>query len=68
MKKIRTIVNIALGSMIAALGLTGCEKDYPVVKYGPMVGDTTVQCMYGVPAPDINVWDTDESSDNDTNN
>lgn len=56
MKKARTTINIILGSMIAALGLTSCE---PRVKYGPNpefevlygpapVEDTTVHCMYGV--------------------
>ena len=55
MKKVRSIINIALGSMIAALGLSSCEgaKKYGPdpnleVLYGPAPIDTTVHCMYGV--------------------
>ena len=49
MKKIRSIINIALGSMIAALGLNSCDNQ--VCLYGPDPKsdiDTTVHCMYGV--------------------
>ena len=60
MRKIRSIINIALGSMIAALGLTGCKDTLvmygspePMEKYGCPV-DTTVQCMYGVTPVTIN--------------
>lgn len=57
MNKTRIIVNVILGSMITALGLSSCER---YVKYGaPPVEDlespsidTTVHCMYGV-NPDI---------------
>lgn len=49
MKKVRTFINVALGSMIAALGLSSCGA--PMVKYGvpedPVV-DSTMQVMYGV--------------------
>ena len=59
MKRIRTSLNVILGSLIAALGVTGCEQ--PMVKYGVLVPeygcpvvDTTVHCMYGVdPSPII---------------
>lgn len=54
MKKVRTIINTALGSMVAALGLTACgsseitcEYGVPIEKYGCPI-DTTVRCMYGV--------------------
>jgi len=49
MRKVRTIVNLALGSTIAALGLNSCAE--PLVKYGTpadIYSDTTVHCMYGV--------------------
>ena len=49
MKKVRTIINIALGSMIAALGLSSCDNH--ICLYGPDPGvgaDTTVHVMYGV--------------------
>ena len=70
MKKIRFVINIALGSMIATLGLTGCEKNYPVLygpnpveKYGVPSVDTTVRCMYGVNPNPIANWNenTEES-------
>lgn len=50
MKKVRSIINIILGSMIAALGLSSCEKHELVPMYGiPNEEiDTTVHCMYGV--------------------
>lgn len=51
MKKVRSIINIILGSIIAALGITsaGCECKYGVMipEYGCPI-DTTVHCMYGV--------------------
>ena len=66
MKKVRSIVNIVLGSLIAALGLSGCER---YVKYGAPVEeygfpyDTTVRAMYGV-NPNVNIdWD-EENNDN----
>ena len=59
MKKVRSIINIALGTLIAALGLSSCER---YVKYGGPVEeymsptDTTVKCMYGVnPNPIIEI-------------
>ena len=57
MKKVRTIVNIVLGALITALGLTNCENRLkygpdPEVLYGPPPEDTVVQCKYGV-NPDI---------------
>ena len=67
MKKIRSIVNVALGTMIAGLGLSSCDTH--MVAYGdPFVGDeidTTVHCMYGVnPNPIIN-WDNQTEETND---
>ena len=53
MTKVRGFINIALGSMIAALGLSSCDNQ--VCLYGPDPNteiDTTVHCMYGV-NPDI---------------
>ena len=50
MKRVRTIINVILGSVIAALGITSCENaniEYPAEKYGCPT-DTTVHCMYGV--------------------
>jgi|GEM_PF-4041573 len=53
MKKVRSIINIVLGTIIAALGLTGCESQNEVfVKYGSPYADTTVHLMYGVVYPD----------------
>jgi hypothetical protein len=61
MRKVRTIVNLALGAMITALGLSSCEgaKKYGPdpnfeVLYGPapIEEDSTVQCKYGV-NPDL---------------
>ena len=68
MKRVRSIINIVLGSLIAALGLTSCERSgevYPIEKYGSPYADTTVHCMYGVslyaaPAPDMNIQTEDE--------
>ena len=50
MKRVRSIINIILGAMIAALGLTGCEREELVPMYGiPSEEiDTTAHCMYGV--------------------
>ena len=57
MKRVRTWINIALGAMITALGLSSCEgaKKYGPdpnleVLYGPapIEDDTMVHCMYGV--------------------
>jgi hypothetical protein len=56
MNKVRRFINTALGSVIAALGITGCgttsvECMYgvPAEKYGvPPFEDTTVRAMYGV--------------------
>lgn len=53
MKKVRSIINVALGSIIAALCMTSCDKKdkeiYYVAKYGiPYEIDTTAHCMYGV--------------------
>lgn len=68
MKKVRTTVNIILGSMVAAIGLTGCEGQ--MVKYGVPFDDdtsfvdTTVICMYGVPNPD---WNDSIPDDEPTN-
>ena len=64
MKKVRSIINIALGTMIAALGLSSCER---FVKYGaPPIEDldssyldTTVRCMYGVNPNPVIQWDED---------
>ena len=67
MKKVRSIVNIVLGSLIAALGLSGCER---YVKYGAPVEeygfpyDTTVRAMYGV-NPNVNIdWDEEAEENN----
>ena len=59
MKQIRSFINIALGSLVAALGLSGCHEalvkyGVPVEKYGAPYVDTTVHCMYGV---DVNIDD-----------
>ena len=57
MKRVRTTINVLLGSLIAALGVTGCEE--PQVKYGVLIPeygcpvDTTVHVMYGVPSPGL---------------
>ena len=66
MKKVRTVINVVLGSMVAALGLNSCEHHDEEVL--PLYGipyeeiDTTAQCKYGVnPNPIIN-WD-DETND-----
>ena len=56
MKTVRTWINTALGSIIAALGIAGCSNRYvecmygvPAEKYGvPPYFDTTVRAMYGV--------------------
>ena len=64
MKKVRTTINVLLGSLIAALGVTGCEE--PQVKYGVLIPeygcpvDTTVQVMYGVPAPELDATFSDQ--------
>ena len=60
MKKVRMIINVALGSMIAAIGLSSCDNQ--VCLYGPDPNtniDTTVHCMYGVD-PNPIVLDDDE--------
>jgi len=58
MKRIRTWLNIALGSLVSLLGLSGCDR--ALVKYGPpedfevlygpapIEEDSTVNCKYGV--------------------
>lgn len=66
MKKVRTFINVALGSIIAALSMTSCDKKdkeiYYVAKYGiPLEIDTTIHCMYGVDPDPIIHW-------NDNNN
>lgn len=67
MKRVRSIINIVLGSIIAALCLTSCEKNkveyWSIVKYGSPYIDTTAHCMYGVdPSPIINLEeDTQEN-------
>ena len=55
MRKVRSIINLTLGSMIAAFGLSACnngelvvEYGVPIVKYGSPYVDTTMHCMYGV--------------------
>ncbi len=55
MNKTRIIVNVILGSMITALGLSSCEgaKKYgPAPMYGPVPDDEIIQVKYGV-NPDI---------------
>lgn len=72
MRKVRTIVNLALGAMITALGLSSCEgakkygpdPDLEVLYGPPTVEDTTVHCMYGVPNPD---WNDSIPDDEPTN-
>ena len=71
MKKVRSIINIALGSMVAALSFSNCEGPrvkYGVdieVKYGSPYIDTTAHCMYGVnPNPNVN-WDEDIEENNE---
>lgn len=67
MKKVRGFINIMLGSLIAALGLSSCERtvEYgvPIVKYGSPI-DTTLHCMYGVDPNPIIDWD-DETENAD---
>ena len=60
MKKVRSVINVVLGSIITALGLSGCERAVMYapdpnleVLYGPAPIDTTVHCMYGVTAPEF---------------
>ena len=56
MKKVRSFINTVLGSVIAALGISGCSSTsveclygIPAEKYGvPPFEDTTVRAMYGV--------------------
>ena len=67
MKKVRTIINVALGSMIAALGLSSCDNQ--VCLYGPDPGlgaDTTVRVMYGVTPTDGDFQESNyDYTDND---
>ena len=67
MKKVRSIINIALGTLIAALGLSSCEHyvkyGAPIDEYGNPYIDTTARCMYGVdPNPNIN-WDEEAENE-----
>ena len=58
MKKVRSIINIALGTLIAALGLSSCDTQVCLYGPGPEPSpvDTTVKCMYGVnPNPVIEI-------------
>ena len=69
MKKVRSVINIVLGSMIATLGLSSCERyvkyGAPIDEYGIPYIDTTAHCMYGVnPNPNIN-WDEDIEENNE---
>ena len=71
MKKVRTWINVGLGSIVALLCTTGCEKKDEVVyyiaeKYGVPFIDTTAHCMYGVdPNPPIIHWDDQEQNTNE---
>ena len=66
MKKVRSFINIVLGSLVAALGLNSCETQHVVLeKYGVPYVDTTVHCMYGVPAPQITDWNDETNTDNE---
>lgn len=68
MKRVRSIINIILGSLIAALGLTSCERSgeaFYIVEYGCPFADTTVHCMYGVslysaPSPELHISSADD--------
>ena len=60
MKKVRTTINVLLGSLIAALGFTSCEHHELVPMYGLPYVDTTVQVMYGVPAPELDATFSDQ--------
>ncbi|MBO7458681.1 MAG: hypothetical protein J6T80_05445 [Paludibacteraceae bacterium] len=68
MKKVRSAINVFLGSLITALGLNSCERAVmyaPDPMYGPEYTDTTVHAMYGVnPNPIIN-WDENEEENQD---
>ena len=58
MKKVRGFINVALGSFIAALGLSSCDRQ--VCLYGPNPNtyvDTTAHCMYGVDPNPMVDWD-----------
>ena len=70
MKKVRSIINIVLGSLIAMIGLRSCGEQevlygIPIEKYGCPV-DTTVHAMYGVPLPDFNApyYDPETTNEN----
>ena len=67
MRKVRSVINIALGSIIAALCITSCEKNkeesWAIVKYGSPYIDTTAHCMYGVDPIIINGEDDTQEND-----
>ena len=68
MKKVRSFINVVLGSLVAALGLNGCEtQQVPMEKYGVPYVDTTMRCMYGVPAPQIINLNNETDTDNENN-
>ena len=65
MRKVRSFINVVLGSLVAVLSLNSCETQHVVLeKYGVPDVDTTVHCMYGVPAPQIN-WNGETDTDNE---
>ena len=70
MRKVRMMINVALGSMVAALTLSACHKKEEVTIYATDYGipyiDTTAHCMYGVdPNPQIIKWDDQEQNTNE---
>ena len=67
MKKVRSFINVVLGSLVAALGLNGCDtpQQIELVKYGVPYVDTTMDCMYGVPSPQIIDWNEETDTDNE---
>lgn len=64
MKKVRLFINFVLGSMIAAVGFTGCEHAQLVPEYGSPYIDTTNHVMYGV---DPVVYDLPEDNTDSAN-
>ena len=70
MKKARNVINLVLGSIIAALGLSSCEHadmygPAPMYAPDPYI-DTTAHCMYGVnpnPIEEVNEPETDTNNE-----
>lgn len=61
MRIIRSVINIILGSLVAAFSLSSCERHtIYATDYGAPYFDTTVRCMYGVD-PGINDGDLDKN-------